>query len=98
MADMDEIQKQKSDARYVSLLPPCAYCKHLTNSGNQHDNEQWTCKAFPNGIPYGIWARHIPHDVDLPGQVPGYHYESNVYNMDDDKQVITFDGKWVSVK
>ena len=87
--------EDKHNPKYVDLMPPCFYCKHLIDIGLQDSNERWTCKAYPEGIPYSIWARHEKHDVEMPGQKPGYYYESKKYDLPDGKgQVISFEGKW----
>ena len=85
--------------KYMTLYPPCFYCIHLIETGDQHSHERWTCKAFPSGVPYHIWARHQSHTKPLPKglQVGSFVYESEVFETDDGKQRITFDGEWVNV-
>ena len=68
--------EDKHDGRYIELQPPCFYCKHLIDMGYQDDNERWTCKAFPEGIPFMIWSRNTEHDQVEIVQEGKYVYKS----------------------
>jgi hypothetical protein len=76
---------------------PCMYCKHLLFIGQPDSEIEWTCKAFPEGIPYDIWARHTNHNQDIPGQKRHYVYESRTMDIGDKKMVVSFEGDWSEV-
>lgn len=99
---MSKQKIDKADARVLELDPPCAYCKHLLNMGNQRNDLDppnnltgWTCPAFPEGIPFPILTRQLPHTEVFSWQEGDATYESKAYDFDDGEQVITFDGEWV---
>lgn len=88
----------KADEALTTLYPPCYYCKHLQTVGQQGAPfENWTCKAFPTGIPYVILAReqdHI-HPWPLRAQTGDYVFESWVYDRCDGVlRVVDFWGEW----
>lgn len=37
------------------ITHPCKKCKHFI-SGDKYDPDTWKCKAFPENIPYEIYA------------------------------------------
>ena len=89
-------------AQYFEREPQCAYCKHLLTRGTQDGESGWTCRAFPKGIPYTFSAKRskFPHIQgqsfgDYPGQVPGYHFESKVF---DNSYTMTWDSKKVQME
>ena len=88
--------QENHNGKQVFLDPPCMYCEHLEQLGKQFSEIGWSCKAYPNGIPYGIWSRStlFEHDVILPAQEGDYVFKSKVYNG----EVISFAGVWSSVK
>lgn len=73
----------KADDRLVTLHAPCYYCKHLVQIGTQGPEfDEWTCTAFPTGIPHGILTRSISHTEPLPTQAEGEEetvYEPSVF-------------------
>jgi len=93
----------KFNMRFQENDPPCFHCIHLLHIGAQHGSDGWTCKAFPDGIPYGILSRATPH-TDIfptpksPTQKGAYVFESEVVEWPDGKFKITFDGKWFPVE
>jgi hypothetical protein len=97
MAKETKPNPDKYNQKFVELMPSCFYCKHLTALGEQDSEARWSCRAYPEGIPYGIWARHIKHTEVLPAQEGKYTFESKVYEWPDGKQVISFEGEWSSV-
>lgn len=48
-----------------SAMPICEFCKHFNEPGE--DDEQLTCEAYPNGIPFEIVANQLDHRQSLPG-------------------------------
>lgn len=81
-----------------TLDPPCLYCKHLEVVGGL-DLERWTCKAFPDEIPYAILSRSITHDTVWPGQAEDFVYESQVVGpVNDGFYTVTFAGTWEKAK
>jgi len=88
----------KNDWRFVNPEPPCQKCVHLISIGEQYSSTRWTCKAFPEGILYGIWARHTRHDKPIPSQVGNYVYKSKIAHLDDGDYVCTFEGEWLKLK
>lgn len=81
----------------VSLYPPCFYCRHLLNLGTQEpDLRGWTCKAYPQEIPYGILARHTPHTEVGMVQEGDYVFESEPEELPGETGlwVMTFGGEW----
>jgi hypothetical protein len=83
------------------LMPPCYYCKHLLDMGDQDLKDGWTCKAFPNGINYATLKRYIKHNAEdiIPGTQEGtYAFKSKVFVNDGVKEKITFDGDWYKVE
>lgn len=89
----------KEDPRLNDQQFPCFYCRHLTEIGTQ-DGEDWTCPAFPAGIPYYILTRSEPHTKVLRGLQEGdVVFESRkVYDFPDGRNYATFDGEWVTEK
>ncbi len=80
----------KGSDRSVVKHKPCLHCKHLTDVGEQFTEDGWTCKAYPNGIPWDIWAGETNHNTPQL-QEGEYVYESKVY---EDGATVTFDGEW----
>jgi len=73
---MPKVKEDTYDSSFWD--PPCFGCKHLLEVGKQRSEEGWTCKAFPEGIPYTVWSGHKVHDKVLDGfptQVGKYVYE-----------------------
>lgn len=71
-------QERTAQSDYMEEDPPCLSCKHLTQVGDNKDFNNWTCKAFPHGIPHVILKGRIEHKTVLdiyPGQVMPYLYE-----------------------
>ena len=52
---------ERTHPRYSEIPNPCMHCKNLISVGSQFGADGWTCKAFPDGILYGILAGHTPH-------------------------------------
>ena len=44
----------------------CRKCQHLLTRGAQHSEEGWTCRAFPEGIPWEICMAVVGVDHTLP--------------------------------
>jgi hypothetical protein len=96
-----------AEMKKFQLLAPCSYCQHLQASGTQENNDDytlgfkdWTCKAFPEGIPSGILRREDSH-VELDwGQAIGnsYKYTPKVVQMTNGKAVMSWDGQWEEVE
>jgi len=59
-----EIRSLRKSAEGLSMTtvptPYCLGCAHVS----QHDN---ICRAFPDGIPEGIWDNQIDHRMPYPG-------------------------------
>lgn len=93
----------KADGRLSNLEAPCFYCKHLLQLGTQDpDFEEWTCSAFPTGIPYGILTRAVSHEEPLPAQAEGQEetvYEPAVFPGDPGDPVFqwTFEGEIIEL-
>lgn len=71
----DEEIMHRSDPRWTEVPQPCQHCKHLLTAGNQFDEEGWTCKAYPTGIPYTVLTLREPHsepDRVQPGEMVAY--------------------------
>jgi hypothetical protein len=87
---------QRSDPRLVELHPPCFYCKHITEIGAQETAglSGWKCPAFPNEIPTAILRRELSHTEILPDQQGDQVFVSKVYDYYDDRNIISFEGKW----
>lgn len=79
------------------LRPPCAYCKHLVQTGTLQSLTGWTCKAYPLEIPYTILQRYLKHDFETPGQEEGFVYEPETYDFTAGKFQMTFEGNWKPV-
>ena len=47
-------------------ISQCVYCKRL--------RKDWTCKAFPDGIPDEVAASEVDHREPYPGD-NGVHFE-----------------------
>ena len=91
-----------NDGALAFLYPPCFYCKHIVEIGDQEGEEGWTCNAFPDGIPYRILQRYRDHLSEWPRQEGDYTYESKIFTYEDKHGLIkerrvTFDGTWVEV-
>jgi len=53
------------------ILSQCFKCKYY----NKYDNYEFSCKAFPEGIPEKVFDNTIEHDHKLPNQTGDYVYE-----------------------
>lgn len=80
---LEQLRKYKSDVRYTELPQPCLHCKNILTVGSQFDEEGWTCRAFPNGILYGILAQHDPHTQPFISQEGEYVYDPVIYTEED---------------
>ena len=86
----------KGDSRLLYDFPPCVHCVHLVKVGKQ-SGENWTCQAFPNGIPPEIVRRKAKHDKPFTFQEGEYVFESKVVSFDGEPHKVTFEGEWVKV-
>lgn len=73
----------KASESLTTAFPPCFHCVHLKQIGTQfnpHDIpgslQGWTCRAFPQGIPYTILRRYTDHLHPAAGQVRDYVFTS----------------------
>lgn len=98
---------KKALGSLVTLHPPCYYCDHLIDVGSQFSVSDiegslkgWTCKAFPQGIPYDVLRRYTKHDEVFKGyQVGERVFRSKRINTgggDTGYQFITFEGEWLN--
>lgn len=57
----------------------CSICEHILTVGDYDDEAGWTCRAFPNGIPWDlVFAEgQASHDEEYPGD-NGYRFKSPV--------------------
>lgn len=85
---------------------PCLQCKHLIHIGTPDSLDYpeqafvgWTCKAFPEGIPYSILTRVTDHREVIEGYQEGnYVYDSKVIDGGDGDEKVTWDGRWLSIE
>lgn len=69
MTERSEKDRQAmADPRYTERPIACQHCKHLVSMGNQFDEEGWTCKAYPEQIPYRVLTMMDPHLKPSLGQ------------------------------
>lgn len=95
----EELRRQKADPRYTELPQPCIHCKNLVSVGSQFRADGWTCKAFPNGILYGILTNETPHDAPFLSQVGEAIYDPKIYTEEPTGREwhYTADADWVYV-
>lgn len=80
------VTKKSQDGYHTFRDSPCLHCQHLTQTGEQFNEDGWTCRAFPEQIPYHIW-RYGKHDETLPGQVGNFTFGSKTYPRETGKRV-----------
>lgn len=91
--------RKMAEPRYSEVPIPCQHCKNLLSIGSQFAPEGWTCKAFPEQIPYRILTlrdQHTDPDMNREGDVV---FDPVVYTEEDTgkKWHYTVDGRWVYV-
>lgn len=95
----EEEARRMADPRYTEVPIPCQHCKNLISMGDQFTPEGWTCKAFPEQIPYRVLTLRDPHtspDVNREGVAV---FDPVIYTEDDTRREwhYTADGDWVYV-
>jgi len=97
----EEELRRKADPRYFEIPQPCTHCKNIVTVGSQFDAEGWTCKAFPDQIPYSILTQREPHTVPvLPQRGDNvYVYDPVIYTEEHTGRQwhYTADARWVYV-
>ena len=96
----------RDEQRSMDLGPPCTYCQHLLTMGTQMDDDPeqafrgWTCKAFEEEIPPEILLREEDHVDPDWGQPIGntFAFKSKIYDFENGKAVISFDGDWYELE
>ena len=92
--------KHRTDPRYFEIPQPCQHCKNLVSMGNQFDEEGWTCKAYPSGIPYGILTNRQPHTEPTQLQEGVAVFDPVIYKEEDTGREwhYTADARWEYVE
>lgn len=65
----DYLRINTSNQKNILEVSKCEMCKHF------NDENTWTCKAFPEKIPYEIISEKIEHDAIIEGQVGNFVFE-----------------------
>lgn len=96
---------QKQRESLTTQYPPCFYCRHLKVTGTlflEHDIKNslqgWSCRAFPEGIPYDILRRYSTHAEPAAGQKGTFVFTSKRIDTGGGEtgfQFATFDGRWI---
>lgn len=97
-------EEERTDPRALGPGFPCESCVHVLEWGLQdHPTDkaaltEWTCKAYPKGIPKKILRRQTKHTKKLKGQVGSFKYTSNPETFYDGTFRLNFAGIWKKVK
>ena len=94
--DLEAYRRANSDPRYSEIPQPCLHCKNLTTAGGQFVKEGWTCKAFPDQIPYDILTQRNPHTEVRSIQEGTAVYDPKIYTEEDTgrRWYYTADARW----
>ena len=89
---IDGIEYPDPEGNYDTPHSGCAVCQNLLTIGSQTDESGWTCRAFPNGIPWALCmvAGEVSHDKPYPGD-KGFRFNPKVFEYKGHKFKWKFD-------
>jgi len=96
--ELDEPMHYLAGRYHQEAMPPCMYCKHLTEIGSLGPSfTGWTCKAYPKGIAREILNMELSHEHYQPND-GGLVYESKVYEDELGRYTIAWGGDFEGVE
>jgi hypothetical protein len=96
--ELDEPMHYLAGRYHQEAMPPCMYCKHLTEIGNLGPSfTGWTCKAYPRGIASLFLSGELSHEHHQPND-NDFLFASKIYEDELGKYIIAWDGGFEEVE
>ncbi len=81
--------EKSQDGEHTFKKSGCAWCIHRVEVGEQFSHHGWTCKAFPDGIPYMVFSGYLLHDTPFDGgfQEGSFAFESKTFQRSSGEKI-----------